>query len=149
MTDKMNDIIWTSHAENDSMKKILKRLFDYARPLCAARNIRFISDIESVPEDAIIEPAVRNHIYLFSKEAINNAVKHAGADEIVYSAGFVDGNCLVRIADNGMGFDTGLQYEGNGIKNMRVRAGEMGLALTIISSPGEGTIITLKMKSND
>jgi signal transduction histidine kinase len=48
-----------------------------------------------------------------------------------------------QIADNGCGFDEPVSHLGNGLKNMRRRAADVGGQLKIVSRPGGGTTVTL------
>ena len=50
------------------------------------------------------------------------------------------------IRDNGVGFDANTVQMGNGIKNMKRRAEEIGGQLLIESSEGKGTNIELDLK---
>lgn len=47
------------------------------------------------------------------------------------------------ITDNGKGFDINAPSTRNGLKNMKKRAEEINGAITITSSPGEGTVTRL------
>lgn len=51
----------------------------------------------------------------------------------------------MMIRDNGKGFDMNKSSEGNGIKNMKKRAEEIGAKFRIDSYPGSGTTIQLKI----
>lgn len=51
----------------------------------------------------------------------------------------------MTIKDNGIGFDRNNITEGNGLKNMKKRASEIGAALLIDSLPGDGTMIQLQI----
>lgn len=47
------------------------------------------------------------------------------------------------MTDDGIGFDQATVRAGNGLKNLRRRAAELHGAITIESSPGQGTRIHL------
>ena len=50
----------------------------------------------------------------------------------------------MRINDNGVGFDESTVRAGNGLKNLRRRAADLGALLQIEGRPGRGTSITLR-----
>jgi signal transduction histidine kinase len=50
---------------------------------------------------------------------------------------------IMRIEDNGQGFDMGLENRGNGLNNMRLRSKEIKGIFSIDSNPGKGSTITL------
>ncbi|MBA3323017.1 MAG: histidine kinase, partial [Pyrinomonadaceae bacterium] len=52
---------------------------------------------------------------------------------------------LLRIADNGAGFDAASESEGQGLASMRRRALALGGALAVESRAGQGTSISLKV----
>jgi signal transduction histidine kinase len=52
----------------------------------------------------------------------------------------------LKITDNGKGFDMGNSNKGNGLFNMKKRAGLLKGALTVISTIGEGTTLQLSFK---
>jgi signal transduction histidine kinase len=59
--------------------------------------------------------------YRLVQEALTNAKKHSGADEVILSVDAVAGQLRVEIADDGVGFDPGLARD-------FLRAGKVGLA---------------------
>jgi signal transduction histidine kinase len=52
----------------------------------------------------------------------------------------------ITISDNGKGFDVENIKRGNGLANMQKRADEVNADFNIQSKPGEGALITLKVK---
>ena len=145
MLDAMADIVWTINPENDQFEKIILRMRSFAYELLGAKGIdfEFVADEEAIkiklPMDA------RKNLYLIFKEATNNMVKYAGASKATFAIKDEKDNLSMMIRDNGMGFDVNLATEGNGIKNMKRRAMEIGAKLLIESFPGSGTTIQLKI----
>ena len=80
-----------------------------------------------------------------SKEAINNAIKYSGARHIQYHFERVGTHCLLQIRDNGKGFDIRNAVSGNGLRNMRERAAEIGARFSITSALQEGTLVSLEL----
>ena len=57
------------------------------------------------------------------------------------------GKNVVRIRDNGRGFDTGRRHDNrNGLKNMALRADQLNGTLSILSKQVVGTTISLTVK---
>jgi signal transduction histidine kinase len=52
---------------------------------------------------------------------------------------------LVRIADDGEGFDAAARHDGHGLTGMRERAALAGGRVRIVSSPGAGTRVELRL----
>jgi two-component system sensor histidine kinase UhpB len=145
MLDAMADIVWTINPENDQFEKIVLRMKNFAYDLLGAKNIdfEFITDEEitnlNLPMD------VRKNLYLVFKEATNNMVKYSDANKALFSIKTERNILAMLISDNGKGFDTSRPSEGNGLKNMKKRAEEIGAKLSIEARPGNGTQITLKL----
>ena len=77
-------------------------------------------------------------------EASWNAVKHAQARNLWFETRRVGSFVIVRIRDDGCGFDAGDPPPGLGLRYMRRRAEEVGAELDVISSPGRGTTVQLR-----
>ena len=100
------------------------------------------------------ETTIEPDIYRIVQEALNNAIKHARAQEILV---MLDGSdpeqlCL-SISDDGVGFVPGSGEEsqagGFGMKTMRERAESVGGSLRVISAPGKGTTIEVKIPTHE
>lgn len=143
MAEKMNDIVWAINPANDSMEKVLNKIQAYGNNLCASRNIHFHFARPDVKEETQLNMQVRNNVYLISKEAINNAVKYSGARNVRFALSGKRHNYLLRIEDDGKGFDTAGAHAGNGLLNMKARAQEIAGKLEIHSEAGLGTQVEL------
>lgn len=84
-------------------------------------------------------------VYRIIQEAVNNAIKHAKATEIVVEFEIDKDQLEVSIIDNGLGFDTTTVDAGNGLQSMQKRAKEINAKFSVVSST-EGTKIKLKFK---
>jgi signal transduction histidine kinase len=90
-------------------------------------------------------------VYKIISEAVLNILKHAKATEVGIEISKDDKIFRLRIEDNGIGFDLNhLKKDGIGLNNLRFRAEtELNGKISIESSPGNGTIILLKIKLKD
>jgi signal transduction histidine kinase len=69
----------------------------------------------------------RRNIFLVSKEALNNALKHSAASRISLSMEYKDKTIHFYIKDNGKGFDEKKRkVASNGLKNMQRRMTDIG-----------------------
>jgi len=97
-----------------------------------------------VEGDIQLSPKLEETLYYITQEALNNALKHAAATEvIVILRAHEDGQIELHITDNGRGFDPGQVTElgGLGLTSMRERAEMSGGQVTCSSSPGQGTTV--------
>ena len=90
-----------------------------------------------------LTPHVENHLLRVGQEALTNAVKYAHATAIDLELVYEETQCLLRVKDNGQGFDvTQVSLErGFGLVGMSERAERMNGELIIQSQPGQGTEI--------
>ena len=88
---------------------------------------------------------LEEELYRIAQEALNNALKHARASEVLVFARVTDDSVAFEVADNGQGFDpTDIREKGGlGLIGMQERVAKIGGQLTIRSAPGEGTKVTI------
>jgi signal transduction histidine kinase len=79
---------------------------------------------------------------LVTKELVNNAIKYSEAKNISINSTFKKGEVNFTVQDDGIGFDNGKIYSGNGLKNIKSRIQELGGILHINSVPGKGSSFT-------
>jgi signal transduction histidine kinase len=141
--EKMDDIIWTINPENDEGYNLETRLKTFAIPLFESKDINFSFNFSDELETLKIEMEKRRDIYLILKEAINNAVKYSQSNLITIEGKLESAQLKFSVKDNGIGFDTNVSSNRNGLKNMQVRAKKIGGTLEIQSMSGQGTKIIL------
>jgi signal transduction histidine kinase len=82
----------------------------------------------------------RSHdIVQLTREALSNIVRHANAKRSAVRLVRSGSNALLAIEDDGSGFDTRRDSDGNGLRNMRERVSGLGGKLQIASARGKGT----------
>ena len=88
-----------------------------------------------------------NTLFHIAQEALANTGKHAQATRVLVSLQREDSRLLLRVIDNGRGFDMDQEPRalGHGLSNMRERARQAGGELMIGSSAGEGTTVTVEL----
>lgn len=98
-------------------------------------------------------PALGNDkpIILFRmiQEVINNVIRHAAADTIYLDAKKENNKLIIIISDNGKGFDVSKNPGGVGLQNLKTRAKMIGADLLIKSDKGNGTVITISIKTEN
>ncbi|MGQ0737744.1 MAG: histidine kinase [Bacteroidota bacterium] len=150
MMAEMNDIVWAINPGNDNMEKIIQRMESFAKPLTTARGIQFVLKYDPSILSLQLDMEKRKNFYLIFKEAVNNAIKYSGAKELSVTISKNNNTLQLLVKDNGVGFNVNkelhepsLSLSGNGLRNMRARAGEMNATLKIDSLPGSGTGLLL------
>ncbi|WP_327702137.1 GAF domain-containing sensor histidine kinase [Streptomyces decoyicus] len=94
-------------------------------------------------------PAAQEEAMLrVAQEALHNALRHSGAGHVEVTLTRNGQGALLRIADNGCGFDPGTVRRAGrhlGLVSMRDRAGGVGGKLTVESEPGKGTAVEMEV----
>jgi signal transduction histidine kinase len=92
-------------------------------------------------EDARLGGELEMAVYRLVQEAMTNVVKHAKASNVSIDIAEAEGQLIVEVRDDGVGFDPSARLRGFGLTGMHERVSQVGGALTITSA-GEGTLIS-------
>jgi len=143
--ESMSDIVWSINPMNDSFEKVVMKMKEFAAEILESKNIDYhFKEKGSLQADQLnIEK--RKNIYLIFKEVLNNAAKYSLATAIFIHLFIEDHLLTLVVEDNGIGFDATQVKEGNGLKNIRARVETIQGSVTIQSTPGKGTSLTLKV----
>jgi two-component sensor histidine kinase len=146
MIYKLSDIVWVVNPKNDSLEKLIRKVEEFAREITAVRQMEIKVNVSQNISGIKFLMDARRNIYLFYKEAINNAVKYSGATLLELSV--ISDNKITEfmICDNGRGFDATKVKPGNGLDNMRKRASQIGARLIIQTKPNEGVKVLLRCR---
>lgn len=149
---EMSDTVWAINPKNDTMANIIQRMESFARPLLQSKEIHFSFYYDPQIPAINLEMEKRKNFYLIFKESINNAVKYAQAQQIHVSIRKHHYQIELVVNDDGTGFDVPAaqraashSLSGNGLKNMRMRAEEIGAVYKLESGPGMGTTVFLSV----
>ena len=85
-------------------------------------------------------------VYRVVQEALTNAGRHAGATAVQVELSRGREGTLLRVSDDGRGFDAGASRNGGlGLEGMAERARVVGGELDVRSAPGGGTTVTMRL----
>ena len=109
----------------------------------AASNIA-VRGADPVPR---LDQTVAIALFRIAQEALNNAVKHAGATHIVIDLCCAEVEFVLEISDDGRGFDVavGARTESMGMATMAERAEAIGGKISVLTQPGRGTKILVRV----
>jgi signal transduction histidine kinase len=86
----------------------------------------------------IVDAALSDHAEAVVREAVSNAVRHAGATSLAVTVKVEDDMCI-EVVDNGRGVPGGI--DGSGLTSLHHRAQQAGGAFSIADAPGGGTVL--------
>ena len=123
-------------------------LAESIRDLCEKLNglshIRFTYDIGgNLPR---WDEPIEINIYRIVQESLTNSIKHSGATEVDVNIFTInEKTALIRISDNGRGFNINVVSSGLGLTSIRERADVINAKIIIDSEKGNGTRILLEV----
>jgi signal transduction histidine kinase len=136
--------LWPDDLDSARFKE---ELLGYLEEIAPPPRPRLFLQVDAVFD--MLPTLVRRQLYRIAQEALNNAVKHAAARQAKLTLLRQGAEVVMRIADNGRGFDTaavlsdGAASGHYGFTSMRERAETLGGQLRIDSTPDEGTTLTV------
>jgi ligand-binding sensor domain-containing protein/two-component sensor histidine kinase len=144
--ENMSDLVWVVNPKNDRFNNMVQRMKQFASEILDAKSIAFHLTCDEDVYDERLSMDQRKKVYLFFKEAINNAAKYSCANQVdVHISSLID-QIILTIEDNGNGFNLSNGNSGNGLANFRRRADELKGIFSIYSAINEGTKIQLSFK---
>jgi two-component sensor histidine kinase/streptogramin lyase len=147
--EAMSDIVWSINPKNDAGEHLIQRMKTYAAEMLDETEIGYRFKVDEGLDKLRFSQHARKEIYLIYKEALNNAIKYADATRIEFTVGRSNQQFTLQVSDNGKGFDrdqlVATTKGGNGLKNMEIRARDMGASLKFTTTGGGGTTVSLSM----
>jgi ligand-binding sensor domain-containing protein/two-component sensor histidine kinase len=145
LVESMSDIVWAVNPRKDRAEDLLQRMRRFAADVTAARDVPVRIQGQGLAMGPPLHPDVRRHLYLISKEAISNAVRHSACRQVLVSLRLADRRLVLRVEDDGHGFDPSGGGDGHGLQTMAQRAADLGGNAEIVSRPGAGTVVTVEV----
>ena len=123
--------------EADGLARALRELAAGVSGLARVR-----CEFESRGDVVLADSAAATHLYRIAQEAVNNALKHAGARRISLSLHRNRGRLELRVMDDGRGLNAQqTSLDGVGLRVMRFRADLIGATLELSSKNRRGTCV--------
>jgi len=144
----LQDTVWSINPLNDSVELLIEKMQDFAIMMLSTKGIeyQFNNDYnERTP--VILDMDQRHSLLLMLKEVINNIVKHADASKVSIDISNTREALHFSVKDNGKGFDTKQNYEGNGLRNFKSRSRQNFIETVIQSELGKGTKVHITVHS--
>jgi signal transduction histidine kinase len=142
----MVDELRPPHLENEGLATALLWYLENTQ-----HRLNLAMTMAADPDFPRLEPVMEYELYLIAQEAISNAVKHSQAQQVTVSLQATAATVRMVIADNGNGIDLAHISDSDnptahwGLINMAERAELIGGSCDVISQPGAGTQIVVKV----
>ncbi len=141
----MNETVWLINSQRDTIRDFASYVAKYAESFFRNSPVRCRFDIEDDLPPLPCNLGIRRNLFLAVKEALNNILRHSQATAAELEIHRQRNELAVTIRDNGRGFDPAEKGEGNGLRNMAMRAGEAGGRFKVESRPGRGSTVEFRV----
>lgn len=142
---ELRDTIWAMNKREITFEDLEIRIANFietANHVTQDINFQFKVD-DNVDKSTSFTAVEGVNIYRVTQEAIHNTLKYAKASTINVEIYEVNNHIRISIKDNGKGFDDEIISLGNGIRNMKKRAHDLGGNLGVETMINNGTSVTL------
>lgn len=97
--------------------------------------------------DIDLAPATEDNLFRIVQELLSNTLRHAEADELEVYLDTAAGSVILRVVDDGVGFDTSVSESAGsyGLGNIKERAAAIGGTARVISFVGQGTSVEVRV----
>jgi signal transduction histidine kinase len=116
-------------------------------PRLRAAGIHLLWDTVGIQDPNKLQNAQTLPLLRIIQESITNSLRHSGASEIEVFSAIQDGSFLLRISDNGKGFNHSTKHPGKGLSGIVKRARGLGASIEITGN--SGTVISLRLPIED
>ncbi len=127
--------------EDLSLKDVLQTLIQTVNPDNRYQIELTVSDIKK----GILSHNVQINLYRICQEQLSNTIKHSGADTIWISTLLTEKTVVMRIADNGNGFDPNMPRKGIGLSNIKTRVLLLSGTCTLNTEKGKGCELIVEL----
>jgi signal transduction histidine kinase/ligand-binding sensor domain-containing protein len=145
----MDDIIWSVNSRNDTVVETLARMRRYAADLFDNSSITCHLQLDETSESQKMGMEQRRDVFLIYKEALNNILKHAAAQNAWITVWQTHQSFRMIIKDDGRGFQPDTPTDRNGMKNLQTRVERWKGTIRVDSAPGKGTSIEMNIPVYD
>jgi len=156
LVDSLNELVWATNPRHNTVGALAAYLREYASELLEPAGLSVHFDFPRQLPAQSISGELRRNLFLATKEALNNALKHARATEVRLAFALFDHQVEIVVWDNGCGFhsqppDPAASHPnlpvpagyGNGLRNLRERLASAGGVVQLASATGKGTRVSL------
>jgi signal transduction histidine kinase len=142
----MDAIVWAINPHNNSLENFAAYVSRFAESFLPSAGIRFRFDAPADLPEQSLGSEQRHQLFLVVREALNNVVRHARAQEVWLRLTVRDGWFVVQIEDDGRGLPASEPEPGSdGLANMRQRIESIGGVFEVESKPSAGTRLKIRL----
>ncbi len=146
--DGAKDFVWALDPSNDNLANTMIHVKDFGEQLLSEKNISF-RFYKSADDNVSLPYGHSRQINLIFKEAITNAFRHSNATAVELRVEPARGVAVITLKDNGVGVSVAVvESSTRGLNNIRARSAKIDAKIDITSSEGNGTSLSLTIKTH-
>lgn len=132
--DDLRNTIWAMKHQEGSIEELALKVNEFVSKINNSITSLEIETEFDIKENHPLNSTQMLNLFRIIQEAVQNNIKHSGADKVRIIFNSDKNSFSLRIKDNGFGFDINMISNGNGLYNMKLRCEESGGKFSIQSS---------------
>ncbi|CAM4009670.1 ATP-binding protein [Flavobacterium antarcticum] len=144
---ELRDTIWAMNSNEITFEDLHSRILNFVeKAQHCQESIQFRFTVPNDLKEIKFSSVTGMNLYRTIQEAVNNAIKHAFAKNVVIEISSSSNMIQITITDDGIGYDTKELSKGNGLLSMEKRIHEIGGEINFYASENDGTRIEIQIK---
>ncbi|HTH48261.1 MAG TPA: two-component regulator propeller domain-containing protein, partial [Candidatus Limnocylindria bacterium] len=150
LAQRLREVIWAVDPESDTLESLTAFLGQQTDQLLGPTPLRYRFEAPPHLPALRLRAGTRHQLAMSAREAMNNILKYAHANEVKVRIELAEDNLSITIRDDGVGLPSGAVTSsgrsvvgGNGLKNIRQRLKSLGGNFRVSNAPGGGTLVRL------
>lgn len=135
----IEQVALTLDPASETAEGLVQALSRHAVRFFADTPVRCYQDLPLAPPTIDLPEPVRAELLPCVREAFANVLRHSGATEVWFKMRWNERSFEVSVEDNGVGFQPGSKFPGQGLKNFHTRMSRIGGRVDLDTAPGRGT----------
>lgn len=138
----LRETIWAVQENEHSLEDFVLRVKNYLQRTLPVNNMEWLVNTTG-KLDNLLPSAHTLHLFRIIQETTQNIIKHSHASMITYDFEASNSQLLLRVSDNGIGFDFNQLFGTHGLKNIESRINDLGGKVSFLSNESSGTTILI------
>jgi signal transduction histidine kinase len=142
----LDEVVWAVNPRRDTVQDFITFICENAQSFLGATAIRCRLDMPEILPPTPMDLPARRNLLLAVKEAVRNAARHSGGDEVTLQVRVNESRLTVVVADNGRGFaPQAAAAARHGLRNMQERLADVGGVCEVVTPPNGGCRVTFSV----
>lgn len=137
--------VWLIDPQFDTLQQMLKAMEGFSARLFPDASCHCEWNVADLDRQLSLD--LRQHFFLMFKEVLHNIHKHAQAHRVEIELSENQGHFLLRVRDDGVGFNPDAHHDGHGLRSLKDRAAQLSGTVQIDNQVEKGTSVTIRVKS--